>query len=43
MNGLLLAARAQAPGSRNEAALLIVIYLIVAPLGSLFNSMRNVE
>ncbi len=38
MNGLFQAARARARGYRNEATFIIVIYLIAAPLGSLFNS-----
>ena len=38
MNGLFQAARARARGYRNEATFITVIYLIAAPLGSLFNS-----
>jgi transposase len=38
MNGLFQAARARARGYRDEAPFMIVIYLIAAPLGRLFNS-----
>jgi len=38
LNGLFQAARARARGYRNTATFIIMIYLIAAPIGNLFNS-----
>ena len=43
LNGLFEAARARARGYRNTATFITMIHLIAAPLGKLFDSIRNVE